>query len=71
LQYRLSLQPWSMPGRWRPPSEHPIGALTTSEGSTTTTLIKHLVVLHQEKASFDHYFGTSSVAANPAGEPHF
>jgi hypothetical protein len=66
LQYRLSLQPWSMPGRWRPPSEHPIGALTTSEGSTTTTLIKH-----QEKASFDHYFGTSSVAANPAGEPHF
>jgi phospholipase C len=45
--------------------------LTTSEGSTTTTLIKHLVVLHQEKASFDHYFGTSSVAANPAGEPLF
>ncbi|HZK58843.1 MAG TPA: alkaline phosphatase family protein [Cryobacterium sp.] len=52
-------------------SEHPIGASTTSEGSTTTTPIKHLVVLYQENVSFDHYFATYPVAANPAGEPHF
>lgn len=33
--------------------------------------IQHLVVLYQENASFDHYFATYPVAANPPGEPAF
>jgi phospholipase C len=37
----------------------------------TTTPIKHLVVIFQENVSFDHYFGTYPLAANPAGEPAF
>src|SRR5438105_10652599 len=37
----------------------------------TATPIKHLVVIFQENASFDHYFGTYPHAANPAGEPRF
>jgi phospholipase C len=37
----------------------------------TTTPIKHLVVLFQENASFDHYFGTYPDAANPPVEPAF
>ena len=38
---------------------------------STATPIKHLVVLFQENASFDHYFGTYPYAANPRGEPGF
>jgi phospholipase C len=37
--------------------------------STTTTPIKHLVVIFQENVSFDHYFGTYPVAANTSGQP--
>ncbi|MEW9573459.1 phospholipase C [Rhodanobacter sp. Si-c] len=37
----------------------------------TATPIKHLVVIFDENRSFDHYFGTYPVAANPAGEPAF
>jgi len=37
----------------------------------TRTPIKHLVVIFQENASFDHYFGTYPRAANPPGEPRF
>ena len=37
----------------------------------TRTPIKHLVVIFQENASFDHYFGTYPHAANPPGEPRF
>jgi len=37
----------------------------------TDTPIQHLVVIFQENISFDHYFGTYPVAANPAGEPGF
>ncbi|GAA4761738.1 alkaline phosphatase family protein [Stakelama sediminis] len=37
----------------------------------TATPIKHLVVIFQENASFDHYFGTYPVAANPSGEVAF
>jgi phospholipase C len=37
----------------------------------TTTPIKHLVVIFQENASFDHYFATYPKADNPAGEPGF
>src|SRR5579884_79884 len=38
---------------------------------STTTPIKHLVVIFQENVSFDHYFGTYPYAANPPGEPVF
>jgi phospholipase C len=37
----------------------------------TRTPIKHLVVIFQENASFDHYFGTYPYAVNPPGEPRF
>ncbi|MGE5624402.1 MAG: phospholipase C [Bacillota bacterium] len=37
----------------------------------TNTPIKHIVVIFQENVSFDHYFATYPVAANPAGEPAF
>src|SRR5208282_2246227 len=37
----------------------------------TATPIKHLVVIFDENNSFDHYFGTYPVAANPMGEPNF
>src|SRR5215469_3069310 len=39
--------------------------------AATATPIKHLVVIFQENVSFDHYFGTYPVAANPSGEPKF
>jgi phospholipase C len=35
------------------------------------TPIQHLVVIFDENISFDHYFGTYPVAANPSGEPAF
>jgi phospholipase C len=38
-------------------------------GPTTTTPIKHVVVIFQENVSFDHYFGTYPNAANTSGEP--
>src|ERR1700728_1403594 len=41
------------------------------QSGRTATPIKHLVVIFQENVSFDHYFATYPVAANPAGEPHF
>jgi len=38
---------------------------------STTTSIKHLVVIFDENVSFDHYFGTYPNAQNPQGEPYF
>ena len=35
----------------------------------TATPVKHLVVIFPENISFDHYFATYPVAANPPGEP--
>jgi len=37
----------------------------------TATPIKHVVVIFNENRSFDHYFATYPVAANPAGEIPF
>src|SRR5215831_13241896 len=48
-----------------------VSAATSADGYATTTPIKHLVVIFQENVSFDHYFGTYPVAANPFGEPRF
>jgi phospholipase C len=39
--------------------------------SGTATPIEHVVVIFQENVSFDHYFATYPVAANPPGEPVF
>jgi phospholipase C len=44
---------------------------TMAEAQSTTTPIKHLVVIFQENISFDHYFGTYPSATNPPGEPRF
>lgn len=37
----------------------------------TATPIQHLVVIFGENVSFDHYFATYPLAANPVGEPGF
>ena len=58
------LGPTSMPAFAAQKSEH-------DRGSATATPIQHLVVIFQENISFDHYFGTYPVAANPSGEPKF
>src|SRR5215831_1704971 len=39
--------------------------------SSTTTPIKHVVVIFQENVSFDHYFGTYPHAFNLPGETPF
>jgi phospholipase C len=43
----------------------------SSTTSSAITPVKHLVVIFDENISFDHYFGTYPVAANPEGEPAF
>ena len=50
---------------WPGPGSSPQDAVPTA------TPIKHLVVIFDENRSFDHYFGTYPVAANPPGEPVF
>ena len=53
------------------PADTPSSAGTTtrvlSGATSTTTPIKHLVVLFDENVSFDHYFGTYPNAANTDG----
>ncbi len=49
----------------------PFTVRAQSPSTNTTTPITHLVVIFQENVSFDHYFGTYPVAANPVGEPAF
>jgi phospholipase C len=44
-------------------------ATTPQDKLTTTTPIKHLVVIFDENQSFDHYFGTYPQSSNPSGEP--
>lgn len=44
---------------------------STPADASTSTPIKHVVVIFDENVSFDHYFGTYPVAKNPAGEPAF
>lgn len=46
-------------------------SIRAEEGPHPTTPIRHLVILYDENVSFDHYFGTYPVAANPDGEPAF
>jgi len=47
----------------------PSTASTTLYRGSTTTPIKHLVVIFDENESFDHYFGTYPYAANTDGTP--
>jgi phospholipase C len=46
-------------------------AAESKTATATATPIKHVVVIYPENISFDHYFGTYPVAANPPGEPAF
>jgi phospholipase C len=47
-------------------------SLAAGPQTPTQTPIKHVVVIFNENNSFDHYFGTYPVAANPGGgEPVF
>jgi phospholipase C len=46
-------------------------AENSQQGSKTAYPIEHLVIIFQENISFDHYFATYPVAANPPGEPKF
>src|SRR5215831_19652510 len=46
-------------------------AASASLGKSTSTPIKHLVIIFQENVSFDHYFGTYPNAKNLAGESKF
>ncbi len=48
-----------------------MNAFASSPSNTTSTPIKHLVIIFQENISFDHYFGTYPNALNPANEPPF
>jgi phospholipase C len=46
------------------------GASGSAKGdASTSTPIKHLVVIYQENVSFDHYFATYPLAANTDGTP--
>ena len=49
----------------------PAANARTYRDHSTSTPIKHLVVIFQENVSFDHYFGTYPNAVNPVGEPRF
>src|SRR5215469_5854231 len=51
--------------------EKPVGPTGTVRHAATATPIQHLVVIFQENVSFDHYFGTYPIAANPPGPPQF
>ena len=42
-----------------------------AQSDSTTTPIKHVVVIFDENITFDHYFATYPEATNPAGEPAF
>jgi phospholipase C len=42
-----------------------------AQSVTQRTPIEHVVIIHQENQSFDHYFATYPTATNPPGEPPF
>ncbi len=56
---------------WAAEKQQPPRQPNAAESYTTTTPIKHLVVIFQENISFDHYFATYPTATNPASEPQF
>ena len=48
----------------------PIASPAAATAASTTTPIKHVVVIFQENVSFDHYFATYPIAANTDGTPY-
>ncbi|HTS38637.1 MAG TPA: alkaline phosphatase family protein [Candidatus Solibacter sp.] len=56
---------------WAADKAEPAKQPNAAESYTTTTPIKHLVVIFGENISFDHYFATYPNATNPASEPAF
>jgi phospholipase C len=50
---------------------NPAMAIEIATPPAATTPIQHIVVIYGENISFDHYFGTYPVAANPPGQPRF
>jgi len=49
----------------------PAIAAPDKDDLSSNTPIKHVVIVYEENITFDHYFATYPVAANPAGEPSF
>ncbi len=49
----------------------PVASVSVQDALTTSTPIKHVVVIYGENVSFDHYFATYPTSTNPAGEPAF
>jgi phospholipase C len=47
------------------------GAAVADGLAPTATPIRYLVVIDDENISFDHYFATYPLAANPSSEPTF
>ncbi|HEX7931985.1 MAG TPA: alkaline phosphatase family protein [Paraburkholderia sp.] len=52
-------------------ASQPTAAVSAQDSVTTSTPIKHVVVIFGENVSFDHYFATYPQASNPVGEPQF
>src|ERR1700728_4108559 len=52
-------------------TRHADKVFATTSSATTSTPIKHVVVIFDENVSFDHYFGTYPSAANTDGEPFY
>ena len=48
-----------------------VTATNVADQLSTSTPIKHVVVIFQENVSFDHYFATYPNATNPNNEPGF
>jgi phospholipase C len=42
-------------------------AVALAQPPTPLTPVEHVVIIFQENQSFDHYFGTYPIAANPPG----
>ena len=51
------------------PATARIPTASTKDTSSTTTPIKHVVVIFDENVSYDHYFGTYPHALNVDGTP--
>ena len=45
--------------------------ISLAQSGSTTTPVRHVVVIFDENITFDHYFATYPNATNPVGEPSF
>ena len=70
LTFALAQPSWGIGGATTPAQPKAGGSVLLGDwgsGSSTTTPIKHLVVIFDENISFDHYFGTYPNATNADG----